>query len=118
MKLSHILLFAIISISILVMGKYGETVGKEHDLHQLVEALKANDVDVKEWQIYAREQRGEVQQFAEFEKEWKSIAKRFPEFQWTVEQNADVWKAVGLLRRSNNLSERILLTAHPPERYA
>lgn len=113
MKLSYIVLTFLLVSSFVLVGNKGITEEKESDLKQLMNAFEKEDITMKDWRLYAREQREQVEDFASFKREGKQIAQKFPDFKWTFNRQEKVWKAVGEKQGKGKISEKITFSVHP-----
>lgn len=92
------MVFVIFFIVFFVIWKnwdFPATAKKKADLLEIISVLKDEEIHITQWSIYAREKIEDFQSLKEVKKYANALKEKFPNWQWTVNEDSSYWELSG-----------------------
>lgn len=95
--------------------QFSEAMGNHtnREIYEMVESLHNQGAEIDGWSIYKREEIT-LKDFTAFKKKLTELKKIFPQFQWKMYKDQEIWKATAThFQKDLNLQEKIqLISTH------
>lgn len=114
--------FVIFSIFFLVILKnwdFPATAKEKADILEIISVLKDEEIHITQWSLYAREKVENLQSLKEVKDYANSLKKKFPNWQWTVNEDSSHWVLAGTSpsREQKEYIKLLASTTNTPQTY-
>ncbi|MFS0593349.1 YwmB family TATA-box binding protein [Cytobacillus horneckiae] len=106
-------IIGIVGITLIYFGNQSNAAQSDLTLFELAQVLHDENILIQEWSIHARENVEDLKTLHEVKAYTNEVKQTFSTWEWTVQDTAEQYEAVGVLRENGSMTESIKILSTP-----